>query len=432
MRIETASSGSSRPSSRRISAQLGPSTNSITMYWRPVDSSEPKSNTWTMFGCTSRAAASASRRKRETKLESARQVLGQQLDGHVALQPRVERELHGGHAADAEPAFEAVAVCEERVGGHPSSGGTPPVPGWFLWRRRRRRVPGSTVDRRRPAWPSASGVSVGVGRLASASRSGVGVGSGVGVFSGSGALHSVGDPAVEVVQPVAQVRLEPLVGPARQAGRAAARPRARRGARASHSPAADASPASPTSAVSWSASSWGISAGLSEPQPASTSAPSAAARSGERDHIGPIRLVAPPGAQRLTGRTGAARRASPAAAPRGSPPGRPRCRTRRGATRPSSACVSSTSQAARGSPSRGWPVEPGLSSHSPAPRSSRSPARRVEPEAGSPSGRWKESATCEWPISETRWPSLRAASRHSSAVRPESTYSQIGSRGEAW
>ena len=54
-----------------MSAQLGPSTNSITMYWRPVASSEPKSKTWTMFGCTSRAAASASRRKRDTKLESA-------------------------------------------------------------------------------------------------------------------------------------------------------------------------------------------------------------------------------------------------------------------------------------------------------------------------------------------------------------------------
>ena len=46
------------------------------------------------------------------------------------------------------------------------------------------------------------------------------------------------------------------------------------------------------------------------------------------------------------------------------------------------ACVSSTNQAARGSPSRGWPVEPGLSSHSPVPTLSRSSARRVEPLAG--------------------------------------------------
>ena len=37
---------------------------------RAVASSSPKSNTWTMLGCTSRAAASASRRKRWTKPSS--------------------------------------------------------------------------------------------------------------------------------------------------------------------------------------------------------------------------------------------------------------------------------------------------------------------------------------------------------------------------
>ena len=47
-----------------------------------------------------------------------RQVLGEQLDRDVALQPRVERELDGGHAADAEAALEPVAVGEELLGGH--------------------------------------------------------------------------------------------------------------------------------------------------------------------------------------------------------------------------------------------------------------------------------------------------------------------------
>ena len=81
-----------------------------------------------------------------------RQVLGQQLHGHVALQPRVERELHRGHAADPEPAFQAIAVCEEGVGGHPSPGGTPPEPGGSSVGPSSPPVPGSTVG---------SGVTVG-------------------------------------------------------------------------------------------------------------------------------------------------------------------------------------------------------------------------------------------------------------------------------
>ena len=91
--------------------------------------------------------------------------------------------------------------------------------------------------------------------------------------------------------------------------------------------------------------------------------------------------------------------------------------------------VSSSSQAARGSPSRGWPVEPGLISHWPSARSSSVPSLRVVPEAGEPSWRSKDSATWEWPISETR---KSVTSKHSSAVSPDRTYSQIGSRGEAW
>jgi hypothetical protein len=46
------------------------------------------------------------------------EVLGEELDRDVALQARVEGELDGRHATDAEAAFEAVAVGEEDVGGH--------------------------------------------------------------------------------------------------------------------------------------------------------------------------------------------------------------------------------------------------------------------------------------------------------------------------
>ena len=37
------------------------------------------------------------------------EVLGEQLDGDLALQAQVEREVHGGHPAEAEPALQAVA-----------------------------------------------------------------------------------------------------------------------------------------------------------------------------------------------------------------------------------------------------------------------------------------------------------------------------------
>ena len=69
--------------------------------------------------------------------------------------------------------------------------------------------------------------------------------------------------------------------------------------------------------------------------------------------------------------------------------------------------MSSSSQAARGSPSRGWPTLPGLISQRPSPISRRVPApacqprasggacRRGRPRSGSEE---KKSATCEWPI----------------------------------
>ena len=42
------------------------------------------------------------------------QVLGEQLHRDVALEPLVEREVHGRHAADAEAALEPVAACDRR------------------------------------------------------------------------------------------------------------------------------------------------------------------------------------------------------------------------------------------------------------------------------------------------------------------------------
>src|SRR5947208_7100508 len=69
--IEIASSTSTQPSSRRISAHEEPSMYSITMKYWPVSSSWPESNTCTMLGCTRRAAAWASRLNRETKVGSS-------------------------------------------------------------------------------------------------------------------------------------------------------------------------------------------------------------------------------------------------------------------------------------------------------------------------------------------------------------------------
>jgi len=53
---------------------------------------------------------------------------------------------------------------------------------------------------------------------------------------------------------------------------------------------------------------------------------------------------------------------------------------------------------------------------------------RVVPVAACPCNRVNDRATWECPMKQTRWV---CASRHSSACRGESTYSQIGSRGLA-
>ena len=40
------------------------------------------------------------------------QVLGEQLQRHIALESLIEGEVHSGHAADAETTLDAVATCD--------------------------------------------------------------------------------------------------------------------------------------------------------------------------------------------------------------------------------------------------------------------------------------------------------------------------------
>ena len=110
-----------------------------------------------------------------------------------------------------------------------------------------------------------------------------------------------------------------------------------------------------------------------------------------------------------------------------------RCRRGRGGSGRSARSVSSSSQAARGSPSRGWPTLPGLISQLAGAEVEQGAVARL----GAADlialllavGRAKKSATCEWPIRAIR---SACASRQASACSAESTYSQTGSRGEAW
>ena len=149
----------------------------------------------------------------------------------------------------------------------------------------RRRCPGSTVGRRRrrsaSAWASGS-------PSASRSASGVSVGVGVGVVgvgvSSRLALAVVGDLAVEVLEPVAQVALQRAVGLARQRVElllGLAHGALRRVAVAGLGGA----PRVGDERGELSASCWGISASSCEPQPASRSALSPAAMSRERSGI---------------------------------------------------------------------------------------------------------------------------------------------------
>ena len=82
---------------------------SITMKYWPVRSSRPESNTWTMFGCTRRAAACASRWKRDTNAGSSARCSASSLTATWRSRRRSMREVHRGHAAEAQPALQPVA-----------------------------------------------------------------------------------------------------------------------------------------------------------------------------------------------------------------------------------------------------------------------------------------------------------------------------------
>ena len=89
---------------------------------------------------------------------------------------------------------------------------------------------------------------------------------------------------------------------------------------------------------------------------------------------------------------------------------------------------SSASQAARGSPSLGWPTDPGFRSQRRSTRSISVPAGAWSPSARSPS---RLSASGTW-LCPTRTIGASVASSAASATAGESTYSHTGSRGLAW
>ena len=68
-----------------------------------------------MFGWISRAAASASRWKRDTNAGSEARCSASSFTRDVALEALVEREMHGRHAARPEPALEPVAPGDQDV-----------------------------------------------------------------------------------------------------------------------------------------------------------------------------------------------------------------------------------------------------------------------------------------------------------------------------
>ena len=361
-----------------------------------------------MLGWISRAAASASRWKRETNAGSVGEMLGEQLDGDVALEALVEREVHGRHAAGAEPALEPVAAGDQDLGSL-----TRHFPELRPRRRPRRSVAAAAVALSVPLaaarWPcpplpwapsrrrGGAVVVAAVGR-----RRGCGRRDGRGRARRGGA--SCGVPVVVVV--VVEVLVELVVGrwwSSRPVGSVQRLARAgptgwrarlqRRCLQAGVRPIAGSAAKSlfgrsralrcGGGAVRRLAASVGLgdgfevalqrpalSAGIRPPVPSCRRR--TAATSGEAERQAACKTGSD-GA--VTGRTPGARRASPAAGRRGSRRRRRRRRTRCGGSRRSSRSVSSSSHAARGSPSRGWPTLPGFSSHSPSERSSRSPSR---------------------------------------------------------
>ena len=120
----------------------------------------PESNTWTMFGCCSLAAASASRRKRATKASSSARCSASSFTATARSSTVSMRQEDGRHAAGAEPALEPVAARDLGGGGHQSvaSRASSPGPAGPLW------PLGVATRRRRRSSSGCGSGSVGVGR----------------------------------------------------------------------------------------------------------------------------------------------------------------------------------------------------------------------------------------------------------------------------
>ena len=132
----------------------------MTMKWRPLGSSRPKSKTCTMFGCTSRAAASASRRKRETNCWSSARCSASSLTATW----RSSRRSNASWTVDMPPKPEALAQLV-------AAGDELARVIRRLLRRRRRAPPRRRAASRAAASASSRAAASVVGRRAAWSRS---------------------------------------------------------------------------------------------------------------------------------------------------------------------------------------------------------------------------------------------------------------------
>ena len=371
------------------------------------------------------------------------QVLGQQLDGDVALEALVEGEQDGRHAADAEPALELVAAGDAVVGhgaGAPAAAlalavvgaavvavpgrvplplppvvSVPPVSVFGLGvlglgRRRGRGARGRLRGRRARRSTPSSRCFGGRRGLASAGRrrtrtppwraGGRGPARGAALSSGSTLLGSCWTWVWA---------LDGGVGAA--AAAVAGRRRGGVDVLVDRVGVAAAGSGAPSAAAG--DEERGVGRGRRKQDPERGDG------SGCRGAAGSLTVL-----QALGQRVGQARGAD-----RGRGAGD--VVRRSAASAPPSASVSSSSQAARGSPSRGWPTLPGLSIHSPA-RDVQlvAGARGSRPVAGSPLARTKDSAT--WRVADQA---------HAVALGVEAQLGQQGGRartptpgraGDAW
>ena len=331
-----------------------------------------------MFGCCSRAAASASRRKRATKASSSARCSASSLTATGRSSTVSLRQEDGGHAAGAEPALDPVAAGDLGGRAHsPPPLRPPPVPP-----RARAAAVARARRRRRAAVLGSAGV---VRRSSGGGRRGVGLRS-VSVWRRS---RSRSCGLGRLVSAAARARCWPLLGlllvalarcdellRGGRSPRRARRARRRRRRRASsvdqlvdrrhvRLPARRdvlAGPALPCVEPALDVLELAVqrlvavAAGIGSPS-SSPPQPAATRPSGQQrgDEDAAVRAASLSGVEPLGEHA--------RAAPRPRSPARPRrSGTRRGASVAIHVSVSSRSHAARGSPSRGWPTPPGLSS----------------------------------------------------------------------